>query len=203
VITIGMWLLHELLRVTLHINTDNLLVGYAPDLARGQWWRLVTPLVVHLGFIHLAFNMVWLYQLGTSLERIMGKVAFALTYVATGIAGEVASALVYHPAVASGGASGAIYGLGGVLVGAYATSRYIDRRRTGPPAPGSLQFNGEAVRSLAIAFGLWLVIGNLVLRVDTAAHAGGAALGLVIGAVLAAVRNGPAVADSNNVSDHS
>jgi rhomboid protease GluP len=193
-VTIGVWLLHEVL-LHVGINTDHTLAGNGLLGTDGQWWRLVTPVVVHFGLIHIAFNMAWVYQLGPPIERILGKVAYVATYLATAVAGNVCSDLFYfHKAVESGGASGAVYGLGGVLVGAYAMARWLDRRRTGPPPSGSLAFNDQAVRSLGIFFGAYLLLGTL-LRVDTAAHFGGGVLGMIIGAFVAWHRNGPRAAE--------
>jgi rhomboid protease GluP len=193
-VTIAVWIGHLLIQKLAGVNTDNTLAGNGLLGTDGQWWRLITPLVVHFSFVHIAFNMAWLYQLGPAIERIMGRVGFVATYLATGLAGNVCSdAVYYHRAnFLSGGASGSVYGLGGVLIGAWLVGRQLDRRRVGPPPSGALLFNDEVVRSLAILFGAYLVMTVVFLRgVDTAAHFGGGLLGLAIGAALAWRRNGP------------
>jgi membrane associated rhomboid family serine protease len=212
-ITVGFWLLHEALLgtrmrpfSTLPGGTDLSLGGNGLLGTDGQWWRLITPVVVHFGLLHLAFNMAWLYQLGPTVERIMGRWRLVATYLGTAVAGNVCSDGVYWhqahqarlglaPPVLSGGASGAIYGLGGVLVGAWLAARWLDRRRSGPPPPGALIFNEQAIRSLATVFGGYLVVTLVFLRgIDTAAHAGGGLLGLLIGAGVAWSHNGPGAA---------
>ena len=192
VITFGVWFLHLALKALFGIDTDQTLAGNGLLGTDGQWWRLITPVVVHFGLFHIVFNMLWVYQLGPPIERIMGKAGFLMSYAATGIAGNVCSDAVYwHRAnFESGGASGAVYGLGGVLIGAWAMAKWLDQRGPQPPRPGSLRFNDEAVRSIAILFGAYLVIGQLILPVDTAAHFGGGLFGLIIGAALALHRNG-------------
>ena len=193
-ITVGAYALHRLLQVTAHVNTDHKLAGIGTLGGHGEWWRLVTPLVVHFGVVHLLVNMAWVYQLGPAIERVMGKVGFVATYLASGIAGNVTSDLVYynHQNVLAGGASGSVYGLGGVLVGAWAVASWIDRRYGGPRRPGSVILNTEVVRSLAIFFGAYIVVTLTILKgVDTAAHAGGGVMGLIIGAGLAWTRNRP------------
>jgi membrane associated rhomboid family serine protease len=191
-VTIGVWFLHVALQGLFGINTDTSLGGNGLLGTDGQWWRLVTPVVVHFGLLHITFNMLWVYQLGPPIERLMGKAGFLGAYLATGLAGNVCSDAIYwHRKVLAGGASGAVYGLACVLIGAWATAKWIDRRRTGPPPPTSLRFNDQAVRSIAILFGVYLLIGQALLPVDSAAHFGGGLLGLIIGAGLAWRHDGP------------
>ena len=193
VITFSVWFFHLALKAFFGIDTDQSLAGNGLLGTDGQWWRLITPIVVHFGLFHIVFNMLWVYQLGPPIERLMGKAGFVASYLATGIAGNVCSDAVYwHRAnFESGGASGAVYGLGGVLIGAWAMAKWLDKRHTSSPRPGSLRFNDEAVRSIAILFGAYLFIGQLILPVDTAAHFGGGLFGLIIGAGLAWRHNGP------------
>jgi membrane associated rhomboid family serine protease len=196
VITIAVYVVHYLLQKTVGINTDNTLAGNGLLGTDGQWWRLITPVVVHFGIAHITFNLLWVYQLGPPIERLIGRVGFLAAYVATAVAGNVCSDAVYwHRAnFMSGGASGAVYGLGGVLIGAWALAKWLARSQPGPPRPGSIQFNDQVIRSIAILFGVYLVIGQAILPVDSAAHFGGGLLGLIIGAGIAWRRNGPGAA---------
>jgi membrane associated rhomboid family serine protease len=82
-----------------------------PYLSRnGEWYRLVTSGFLHFGIIHLAFNMLLLYQLGNLLEPAIGRVRFGLLYFAALLAGS-AGALIVSPNSLTGGASGAVFGL--------------------------------------------------------------------------------------------
>ena len=71
-----------------------------------QWYRLVTSGFLHYGFIHLAFNMFMLFQLGQLLEPVLGRVRFGLLYFASMLGGS-AGALLVQPNGLHGGASGA------------------------------------------------------------------------------------------------
>lgn len=76
----------------------------------GQWYRIVTSGFLHFGIIHLAFNMYLLYMLGQMLEPAIGRIRFALVYVAALLGGS-AGAMLLEPDGLHGGASGAVFGL--------------------------------------------------------------------------------------------
>jgi rhomboid protease GluP len=95
-----------------------------------QWWRFITPMFVHIDVIHLLMNMFSLLMLGPFVEKLYGSAKFLVFWVLTGIAGSVASYFTVRPALAKGllgsflfksfdapaaGASGALFGLVGVL----------------------------------------------------------------------------------------
>ncbi|WP_317451877.1 rhomboid family intramembrane serine protease [Microbacterium sp. NIBRBAC000506063] len=91
-------------------------------------WRLLTPLLVHGGFFHLALNMLALYVIGRSLEPMLGKWRFLALYLISGLGGSVAVALI-SPLTPVVGASGAIFGLFGALL--------VIGRKAGRTSPGS------------------------------------------------------------------
>jgi len=114
---------------------------YAPFVAQGDWWRLMTAAFLHYGPFHLLLNMVGLYWFGSLLERRIGSGRFVLLYLVSGLAGS-AGALVVSPTSATVGASGAIFGiLGAALV--------LERQGT-PIFGGSVV--GLLVINLAITF---------------------------------------------------
>jgi membrane associated rhomboid family serine protease len=76
----------------------------------GQWYRIVTSGFLHFGIIHLAFNMYLLYLLGQMLEPAIGRIRFALVYIAALLGGS-AGAMLLEPDGLHGGASGAVFGL--------------------------------------------------------------------------------------------
>jgi len=95
-----------------------------------QYWRFVTPMFVHVNLLHLAVNMYSLWMIGPYVEKLYGSAKFVVFWVVTGIAGVVASYLTVRPSLATGalgkflfksldepsaGASGALFGLVGVL----------------------------------------------------------------------------------------
>jgi rhomboid protease GluP len=115
---------------------DTVLVAYGSKLnylinaPNNQWWRFITPMFVHIDVLHLVMNMFSLLILGPFVEKLYGSAKFVVFYVLTGIAGVVGSYFALQPALARGvfgsfifkaddvpsaGASGALFGLVGVL----------------------------------------------------------------------------------------
>src|SRR5687767_14852996 len=85
-----------------------------PRTANGEWWRLVTAMFVHSGFLHLVANIAGLVSLGMMLERLLGHFAFAVVYLAAGVCAGLLR-LFASPLNVSAGASGAIFGVYGLL----------------------------------------------------------------------------------------
>jgi len=85
-------------------------------ITEGEYWRLVTPIFLHGGIVHLLVNSYSLYAVGPTIERMFGGIKFIVIYLFAGIIGNVASFLFTpHPQIPSVGASGAIFGLVGAL----------------------------------------------------------------------------------------
>ncbi len=138
----------------------------------GQYWRLVTPTFLHAGYAHMAINGLALMVLGQTLERLYGSVRFALAYVLCGIVAAFASMLVGHGVMV--GASGAIFGIVGVLV-VYGF-RY---RRDIPP-----RYQAMFGAGLLPLVGLNVLLGFLIPQIDNAAHIGGLLAGAGMALVL-------------------
>lgn len=140
---------------------------------QNEWWRLVSSMFVHVGLLHIAFNMWVLHHVGGVVERLFGNVGFALLYLLSGIGGSIAS-FYMHPFNVSAGASGAIFGTFGALLGVLA----VQRRRF-----PIVLFMG--LRRFAITFvGLNVLIGFSLPFIDNAAHIGGLATGFLCGLFL-------------------
>jgi membrane associated rhomboid family serine protease len=90
------------------------LVLYGPSVAAGQDYRLMTAAFIHFGILHIGFNMYALYLLGSAFERYAGTVRFALVYFTAALSGSF-GALILSPHAATGGASGAIFGVMGAM----------------------------------------------------------------------------------------
>ena len=102
----------------------------------GQWWRLLTVMVLHGGLLHWAFNSWALWAFGPVLEGLLGRARFVALYVGTGLVGAGAS-FAFNQTTLGVGASGAIFGLLGALV-AYFFRR---RREGGSAAPRKKPFS--------------------------------------------------------------
>jgi len=143
---------------------------FGPRTTGGQPWRLLTNTFVHIGVPHIAMNMIALWQSGRMVERLLGNLGFAVTYLLAGLCGSIVSTLG-HPFTVSAGASGAIFGIYGALIA------YLLRHRG--------QIPREVLSSLqktAIVFvGLNVVLGLQQKGIDMAAHLGGLGGGLVSG----------------------
>ncbi|MGV0653531.1 rhomboid family intramembrane serine protease [Mycolicibacterium thermoresistibile] len=84
-------------------------VLWAPAVAAGEYYRLVTSAFLHFGLMHLLFNMFALYVIGGPLEAALGRLRFGLLYALSALGGSV---LVYLLAMnPTAGASGAVFGL--------------------------------------------------------------------------------------------
>jgi rhomboid protease GluP len=154
-----------------------------------QWWRFVTPMFLHVNLLHLMVNMYSLWIVGPYVERLYGSAKFVVFWVLTGIAGVLASYLTVRPGmnvgpigrflfkpidVTSAGASGALFGLVGVLF------------------VFGIKFRKELPEGFKRAFGtglLPMIFLNLFIGyvgrgfIDNAAHLGG----MLSGALLALV----------------
>jgi membrane associated rhomboid family serine protease len=141
----------------------------------GQLYRLVSVTLVHGGFLHLFLNLYALYIVGPIVESIWGKRLFVLFYLLTAIGGSTGSFLFSN--AASVGASGAIFGLVGViLAGTRAHHPMLDRRaRAVVPQLGMFVL-------INLVFGFVSQAGGL--NIDNAAHIGGLLTGLWLGFVV-------------------
>lgn len=90
---------------------------YGPFVASGQWVRLITSMFVHGGFFHILLNMFALFYFGNVVEKVYGPYKYFSVYMISGIVGNFLTQLIV-PNTFSVGASGAIFGLIGLLFGA-------------------------------------------------------------------------------------
>jgi membrane associated rhomboid family serine protease len=90
-------------------------VLFGPYVAHGDWWRLVTAMFLHGSIVHIGFNMVALYFIGTPVELYLGRARYLGLYFVSGLAGS-AGALMQSPLTPVVGASGAIFGILGAML---------------------------------------------------------------------------------------
>lgn len=137
---------------------------FGPLIFAGEWWRLVTAIFLHAGLLHIGFNLWCLFDLGPAVESLFSTTKFIVLYLATGIAGFLLS-LWWSPFGLSIGASGAILGLIGVLIGASFHHGHL----------------GKAYRGELVRWVIYIFIFGLFFRTDNAAHLGGMASGALLG----------------------
>jgi GlpG protein len=75
-----------------------------------QYWRLLTPIFLHFGWLHITFNCLWLWELGALIERRLGSVLVFLLIVGSGVGSNVAQYVYTGPSL-FGGMSGVVYAL--------------------------------------------------------------------------------------------
>ena len=155
-----------------------------------EWWRFVTPVFIHVNLPHLLINMYGLWILGPWVEKLYGSARFVVFWILTGIAGVVASYLTVIPGARPGllgsflikredfpsaGASGALFGLIGVLF------------------VFGLKYRRELPEGFKRAFGTGLlpvILLNVAIGfvgrgvIDNAAHMGGLVAGMALTAVV-------------------
>lgn len=137
-------------------------------LAQGEWWRFITPIFVHIGLIHFAFNTWALYVIAWQLEHMLRGRWFVALYLVSGLLGNIASS-VFSMAI-SAGASSSLFGIlgSGFLVERIITKRF--EQRTGQRARAGA-YTGMVVGNL--------VLGFLIPQIDNAAHFGGLVGGIL------------------------
>jgi membrane associated rhomboid family serine protease len=153
-------------------NADVLAILHAganlnPFTLAGEPWRIITAMFLHIGVIHLLVNMLSLYSLGKMLEPVLGTTKFLLIYFFCGIAAGLCS-LFFNLYTISAGASGALFGLYGYMLGTELMESYHDRQRLG---------------TVLINFIIFVIISayfTTLFAVDMAGHVGGGIAGIVL-----------------------
>jgi GlpG protein len=153
--------------ITIYADTE----GHLPvEIAHGEVWRLLTPIFIHFGIMHLVFNLLWLKELGTAIEMKLGTM-FLLTFVlVTGVISNIAQLIYAGPIF--GGMSGVVYGLLGFV---WMKSKF-------DPGSGFYLDRQTVIMMLG-----WFVLCavNIIPHVANGAHGAGLALGIIWGFIAA------------------
>lgn len=143
------------------------------EISDGQLWRLFTPIFIHFGILHIAFNMLWLYQLGSDIEQRQSTKRMAVLVVIISILSNMAQFFWSGPLF--GGMSGVVYGL---LTYLWVQGKFNPRAGLGLD------------QNIAIMMLIWFVIcwlglvGNIANMAHTIGLVGGAILGLIYSPLL-------------------
>jgi rhomboid protease GluP len=153
--------------------------NYGVLVLNGEWWRIVTATFVHVGLVHLATNMWCLWNLGLLGEPLLGRFGLVSVYVLSGAGGNLLSVAV-HPQAVGAGASGAVFGLAGVLIVLLKSPRL-------PVPPSELKGLRRSViyfalLNFAIGGSTWLF--RTSVQIDNMAHLGGFLSGLLLGILM-------------------
>ncbi|RQW20026.1 rhomboid family intramembrane serine protease [Bacillus sp. C1-1] len=141
---------------------------YNPLIVEGEWWRLVTSMFLHIGLMHLAFNAMALFFLGTAVEQLFGSLRFLIIYFAAGLFGSIVS-FAFNDYV-SAGASGALFGCFGALL-------YFGLKHP-------TLFFRTLGKNILLLLGFNLVLGFIVPGIDNGAHIGGLIGGFLMAALV-------------------
>ncbi len=140
----------------------------------GQLWRLVMPIFLHGGVMHILFNTWVLMDVGPQMEETYGSPRYLFLYLVTGIFGNVASTVwsifLYGGYGISIGASGSLMGLIGLMIA-------ITTRRGGAMM--------QMLRGQLVRWVIYIFVFGLFFNADNAAHAGGLASGFLLGKIVA------------------
>jgi rhomboid protease GluP len=137
----------------------------------GEYWRLITPIFLHIGITHLLLNSWSLYVFGPIVEKVFGHLKFLIIYLAAGLIGSIMS-FIMTPNL-SAGASGAIFGLMGALL--YFTYSYRE------------VINRHFIINLLLVIGFNIYFGFTNQGIDNYAHLGGLFGGLITSTILGTV----------------
>jgi rhomboid protease GluP len=139
----------------------------------GEIWRLFSAMFLHGGIEHVFMNMLSLFLVGRSVEMIFSRVSYLSIYFISGLIGSLTS-IYFHPVTVGIGASGAIFGIFGAVVG----FALVHHKRM------HNEFQ-SFIKSVGIILLLNLGIGLAFPSIDMSAHIGGAITGVIGGAVVA------------------
>lgn len=137
---------------------------------RGEWWRFVTPIILHVSIVHITFNLVVQIKVGIELEKTFGSVRLFVLYFLSGVAGNILSSCFLFDEVQVG-ASGALFG----LLGLFPAHLFVNWKDLYRPVLSMVFVVGVIVLS---------VLCGMMPGVDNFAHVGGLLVGLVGGFAL-------------------
>ncbi|WP_047984131.1 rhomboid family intramembrane serine protease [Ornithinibacillus californiensis] len=141
---------------------------YNPLIIEGEWWRIITSMFLHIGLIHFASNMLFLFYFGSLAEKIYGSSRFLFIFLLAGIGGGITSFTFVTNL--SAGASGALYGLFGAFIYFGLFHKRIFFQTIG--------------KDILILLGINVILGFVLPQLDVAAHFGGLIAGFVAAGIV-------------------
>jgi membrane associated rhomboid family serine protease len=177
-IHIALWLLAVL---PLHLAQSFIhqLIGVNSLIFQGDYWRLLTPIFLHLGFSHLIFNSFSLFLLGPGAERILSSYKFILFYLTCGLLGNIVTFLTHSSFYSHVGASGAIFGLLGFYLYLVIKQKHM------------LSKSNQQIIVVFLIIGL--LSGLLTPGTNNTAHFGGGIAGFLLAFLVFKQKNKPQI----------
>lgn len=177
-INVAVWLASLFQGASMAESPVDLLLSWggnaASEVQRGQWWRLVSAMFLHSGLMHVALNMLGLYSVGVTVERIYGRLLFALIYFGSGLVGSALSLHFAAQTAVSVGASGAVFGVtGALLVGVLQHRNHLPKT-----------ISKQTLSTMAFFVLYSLAQGFAKPGIDNAAHVGGLLAGGLLAYIL-------------------
>ncbi|WP_334328397.1 rhomboid family intramembrane serine protease [Companilactobacillus sp. HBUAS59699] len=172
ILTLGVFAAETLSGGSQNINTLLIFGAKTNNLVQeGQWWRLITPMFVHIGVLHILMNGFSIYYVGQILEPMVGHVRFAVIYFLSGIMGNLASFAFGSNNAISAGASTSLFG----LFAAFLALAVIYKEN---------RFLGELGKSFLALIVINLALDLTMSGIDIWGHIGGAIGGFLVGLAL-------------------
>jgi membrane associated rhomboid family serine protease len=144
-----------------------------PEVADGEFWRLLTPIFLHFGIMHLVFNMLWLKDLGTAIEKLASTWVLLGLVIISGVLSNLGQFIASGPFF--GGMSGVVYALVG----------YVWMKSRFEPTSG---FHLEKQTVVMMIGWFFLCMTGAVGPVANYAHGFGLGIGVVWGFISAKMR---------------
>lgn len=157
---------------------DGTMVSWMPglqEIRQGQVWRLITPIFIHFGPVHILFNMMAMKDLGSAVEGVEGTLRLLFLVLVIAVGSNLAQYLVQPKAMVFGGMSGVLFGLFG----------YIWMKSKFDPFSGFQLHKNNVIMMLG-----WLVLcfTGVMGNIANTVHVAGLLLGMAIGFVASKLR---------------
>jgi len=165
------------------VNGEQYFTSMSYTIEHGQWWRFLTPMFIHFSWLHIVFNLLWVWEIGRRIEFVNGSKGLLIAVVVSSLAANMTQYLMSGPSL-FGGMSGVVFGL---LGHSLVWSRLVPSKNMGVS-------NGIYIFMLAyLAIGFTGVIDILGLgSLANGAHLGGLIGGVITGGLAGLlVRQGP------------
>ena len=158
------------------IDSDYYFLPLYDTLLGGQWWRLLTPMFVHFGWLHIVFNLLWVWEIGRRIEAVSGALVLVGVVAFASVAANITQFLMSGPGF-FGGMSGVVFGL---LGHSLVWSRFVPERAI------------DVSRAVYIFMFIFLVVGFTgafdalgLGKIANGAHLGGLIAGFIAGGLAA------------------